>query len=71
MTAAPRPRLADHGASLASWAKKRPWRARIYVAGRHVSLGYFATQEEARAAHADAVRRHLGEEFLEARAGLE
>ena len=54
-----RPRLSIHGASLATWAKTRPWRARIYYAGRERSLGYFATKEEARAAHADAAR-HLG-----------
>jgi hypothetical protein len=63
MTAA-RPRLPIHGASLAAWAKRKPWRARIYVGGKHVSLGYFETPEEARAAHAAAVKAHLGEHFL-------
>jgi hypothetical protein len=61
---APRPRLPIHGASLASWAKKRPWRARIWLDGRERSLGYFATKEEARQAHAIAVRAHLGETYL-------
>jgi hypothetical protein len=55
----PRPRLPIQGASLAPWAKRRPWRARIYYAGKERSLGYFSTKEEARAAHADAAR-HLG-----------
>jgi hypothetical protein len=54
-----RRRLPIHGASLAPWAKMRPWRARIYFGGKERSLGYFATKEEARAAHADAAR-HLG-----------
>jgi hypothetical protein len=61
---APRPRLPTHGASLAVWAKRRPWRARIYFAGRERSLGYFATKEEAMLAHAAAVKRHLGEKYL-------
>jgi hypothetical protein len=63
MTAA-RSRLPIHGASLAPWAKRKPWRARVYLGGKHLSLGYYATQEEARAAHAAAVKRHLGETFL-------
>ena len=54
-----RHRLPTHGASLATWAKTRPWRARIYFGGKERSLGYFATKEEAREAHADAAR-HLG-----------
>ena len=57
--AAPRPRLPDRGASLSSWAKRRPWRARIYVGGKHLSLGYYATQTEARAAH-KAAAKHYG-----------
>jgi hypothetical protein len=61
---APRPRLPTHGASLAAWAKRRPWRARVYLGGKHLSLGYFATREEARAAHAAAVKAHLGERYL-------
>jgi hypothetical protein len=60
----PRPRLPDSGASLAVWSKRRPWRARIYFDGKERSLGYFATREEARAAHAQAVRAHLGEVYL-------
>ena len=57
-----------HGASHATWAKRRPWRVRIYIAGRHVSLGYYTTQEEAREAHAAAVKHHLGEAYLKANA---
>jgi hypothetical protein len=63
MTAA-RPRSALHGGSLAPWARRRPWRARIYVNGKHLSLGYYIPAEEARAAHAEAVRVRLGERFL-------
>jgi hypothetical protein len=60
-----RHRLVSHGASLASWTRLcRPWRARIYIAGRHISLGYYATREEAKAAHAEAVRERLGERYL-------
>jgi hypothetical protein len=47
---APRHRLPIHGASLAVRNKRRPWRARIYVNGKHVSLGYFVSPEEAQAA---------------------
>jgi hypothetical protein len=56
---APHPRSPAQGASLAVWSKRRSWRARIYYAGKERSLGYFATKEEARQAHADAAR-HLG-----------
>jgi hypothetical protein len=59
-----RPRLADHGASLARWTMHRPWRARVYVGGKDLHLGYFATREEAKAAHAAAVKAYLGEKFL-------
>jgi hypothetical protein len=65
---APRHRLPSQGASLAAWSKKRPWRARVYLAGKERSLGYFATREEARAAHAAAVKQHLGETFLKGHA---
>jgi hypothetical protein len=61
--AAARSRLVN-GASLAGWSKSKPWRARIYIAGRHISLGYYATREEAKAAHAEAVRERLGERYL-------
>jgi hypothetical protein len=54
-----RSRLVNHGASLADWSESKPWRARIYFGGKERSLGYFATKEEARQAHADAAR-HLG-----------
>jgi hypothetical protein len=68
--AAARPRLADRGASLAGWAKRRPWLARVYIGGKDIHLGYFASPEEARAAHARAVEEHLGEQFLKAKARL-
>jgi hypothetical protein len=61
---APRPRSPGHGASLNPRVMHRPWRARIYIAGRHVHLGYFGSREEAKAAHAEAVRAHLGEMYL-------
>jgi hypothetical protein len=67
MTAA-RSRLPIHGASLAVWAKRRPWRARVYLGGKDLHLGYFATREEARAAHTAAVKAHLGETFLKGHA---
>jgi hypothetical protein len=55
----PRQRSASQGASFAPQGKLRKrWRARIWVDGRRVSLGYFATKEEARAAHEDAVKRY-------------
>jgi hypothetical protein len=62
-----RPRSPGHGASLSVWAKRarwRKWRSRIYLDGRNVHLGYFDTLEQARAAHAAAVKAHLGEQFL-------
>jgi hypothetical protein len=62
-----RPRLPTHGASFVSGALPRPWRARVYLGGKHISLGYYATPEEAMAAHAEAVKRHLGEQFLRER----
>jgi hypothetical protein len=62
-----RHRLVNHGASLAARPTLRcPWRARIYVGGKHLSLGYYATREEAKRAHADAVKERLGEQFLKA-----
>jgi hypothetical protein len=61
-------RLTAHGASLAvCTALRRPWRALIYLNGKDRHLGYFATKHEALAAHADAVREHLGEQYLEGR----
>jgi hypothetical protein len=74
---APRLRLADRGASHAAWAKKRQWRSRVYLKGKHISLGYYSSAEEARQAHAAAVKAHLGEAYLksgtllESRASLE
>jgi hypothetical protein len=61
---APHRRRSTDGASLQLHNKPRPWRAKIYLAGRQVSLGYYASPEEARAAHAAAVQEHLGERYL-------
>jgi hypothetical protein len=58
----PHKRLTTHGASLAHWTKRKRWRARAYIGGRDVHLGYFESAELARAAH--AVKAHLGERFL-------
>jgi hypothetical protein len=71
MTAVHR-RRAGQGASRAAWAKRAKWgawRARVYLAGRNVHLGYFDSREEARAAHAIAVKRFLGEQYLMGKAG--
>jgi hypothetical protein len=54
----PRHRLPSRGASFSSWAKKRPWRARVYVRGRDVHLGYYGSREEAVEARAAAVRHY-------------
>jgi hypothetical protein len=54
---APRHRSPEQGASFAAHAKRKRWRARIY--GKDRQLGYFSSQAEALAAHADAAR-HLG-----------
>jgi hypothetical protein len=58
LMASARVRRSIHGASVAPWAMSKPWRARIFVNGRHLSLGYYATQEGARAAHAAAAEKH-------------
>lgn len=39
----------------------RSWQARITVAGRSISLGYFSTKEAAAEAFASAARTHYGE----------
>jgi len=49
--------FANQGASLAIHAKRRPWRARVFVRGRDVHLGYFSSREAAIEARADAVRQ--------------
>jgi hypothetical protein len=54
------------GASLVPAAVHKPWRGRIYLNRKVVHLGYFATRDEAIAAHADAVKAHLGEKYLKA-----
>jgi hypothetical protein len=60
----PRPRQPIHGASLAVWSKRKPWRARAYLGGKQRSLDYYASAAEARLAYAAAVRAHLGEAYL-------
>jgi hypothetical protein len=65
----PRARSINQGASRATWSKKRQWRARLWVDGRELSLGYHSTPEAARQAHAAAVKAHLGEAYLRSEAG--
>jgi hypothetical protein len=49
-----------------SWyAKHRKWRARIKVAGKKYSLGYFSTAEEASAAYIASMTVQYGEFFNE------
>jgi hypothetical protein len=60
-------RRAGQGASEASWASRplwRAWRARIWLSGRNVHLGYFPTPEAAKDAYAEAVRARLGDAYL-------
>ena len=65
MATAPHCRLTAHGATLVACARlRKPWRSQIYLDGNNHHIGYFATAEQARAAHDDAVKRHLGETFL-------
>ncbi|WP_186276540.1 HNH endonuclease signature motif containing protein [Burkholderia gladioli] len=40
---------------------RKPWQAKIVVDGRVVSLGYYATVEEAGAAYAAGALKHAGE----------
>lgn len=40
---------------------QRPWRADIRINGKNVTLGHFATPEEAAAAYQAAAREHFGE----------
>ena len=62
---APHCRLTAHGASLAAnTALRKPWRSWLYLNGKDLHLGYYASKAEALEAHADAVREHLGEEYL-------
>lgn len=49
------------GVSLGKRCKSKPYRAKIYLKGRSLSLGYFATVDEASAAYAAAARQHYGE----------
>ena len=39
----------------------RPWLASIFVKGRSITLGYFATEEEAAQQYNEAAREHYGE----------
>jgi hypothetical protein len=43
------------------FARCRTFRAKIHVDGRYLSLGYFATAEEAHAAYCAAATEHFGE----------
>jgi hypothetical protein len=52
------------GASLVRGAIEKPWRARVLIAGVPYHLGYFKSRDEAIAAHALAVKAHLGEAYL-------
>jgi flavin-binding protein dodecin len=52
-----RARSVSQGASRAKWAKRRQWRARLWVGDREVSLGYYDSPEAARRAHAVAAER--------------
>jgi hypothetical protein len=64
MTAS-RHRLPNCGASMATWTwLERPWRARLYLNGKQLHLGYYATKAEAREAYADAAKERLGEGYL-------
>jgi hypothetical protein len=54
----PRARLPTQGASFVPKTKRRPWRSRIYLNGKHMSLGYYASPEAARQAHALAAERY-------------
>jgi len=50
------------GAKGVSWFKSgQKWRARITVSGREISLGYFNSFDEAKAAYASAASHHFGE----------
>jgi hypothetical protein len=51
---AARHRSPSQGASFSTWAKRKPWRARVYVRGRDVHLGYYGSREEAVEARVDA-----------------
>jgi hypothetical protein len=55
------------GVSKAAWSarpKWGAWRARIFVGGRNVHLGYYSSKEEAEAAYAMGVRNYLGAAYL-------
>jgi hypothetical protein len=67
----PRARLPTSGASFTAHAKRKRWRARIWINGRDRQLGYYSSREEAIAAHA-AAARHFGLKLKsEARPGCE
>jgi hypothetical protein len=53
----PRIRFAGQGASWAPQGKRKPWRARIWIDGKDVQIGYFATKAEAHAAYAAAAKQ--------------
>lgn len=49
------------GVSKVSKSRKRPWRARIFVNGKEVCLGYTATPEEAHDLYIEAAKKYFGE----------
>jgi hypothetical protein len=57
-------RLTANGATFVCARLRKPWRSQIYFDGNNHQIGYFSTAEQARSAHADAVREHLGEQYL-------
>jgi hypothetical protein len=60
-------RLAGQGATRAAWSKRskwQAWRSRVFIDGRNIHLGYFATKEAALDARDEAVRGWLGDGYL-------
>jgi hypothetical protein len=57
-------RQAGRGASFVTHVQRKPWRARVYLDGKEVSLGYFGSLEAAQAAHAAAIKARLGDDYL-------
>lgn len=57
----PHNKLGIKGVCFNPRARSRPYRASIWVDGRNIHLGCFATAEEAAAAYAAAASEHFGE----------
>jgi hypothetical protein len=51
------------GVAFKPWLKKRPWEARITSGKRVISLGCYATKEEAHQAYCEAAKRLHGDFF--------